>query len=215
MRVTTLEQLIFFSENGGDMVVGKVHQEVPRCETLHADSRLKIVDRALKRVHFQQDALIEVLHSAQGAFGFLSNEILIYVARQLWLPASWVYGVATFYHFFTLEPQGEHTCVVCLGTACYVKRSIEIISLLQSHYGVAPGETTADGKLSLATARCLGSCSLAPVMVVDDEVLARETPSSALAKLETILSEDAQIDVHGVIAADDKPEGEALGGSRQ
>ena len=84
------------------------------------DPRFKLVDRTLQRFQYQQDALIEVLHTAQEAFGFLENDLLIYVARQLRLPLSWVYGVATFYHFFTLKPQGEHTCVVCLGTACYV-----------------------------------------------------------------------------------------------
>ncbi len=96
------------------------------------DPRFALIDRTLKRFRFQQDALIEVLHTAQEAFGFLEEDLLIYVARQLKLPLSWVFGVATFYHFFSLQPQGEHNCIVCMGTACYVKRAAEIVAALQS-----------------------------------------------------------------------------------
>ena len=81
------------------------------------DPRFKLIDRTLKRFSYQQDALIEVLHTAQEAFGFLEDDLLIYVARQLKLPLSWVYGVATFYHFFSLKPQGEHTCICLLYTS--------------------------------------------------------------------------------------------------
>lgn len=151
------------------------------------DARFKLVDRALKRHQYQSDALIEVLHTAQETFGFLDDDLLLYVANQLSLPPSWVYGVATFYHFFSLKPKGEHTCVVCLGTACYVKRAAEVLSLLHQEFGIEPGETTADGQLSLASARCLGSCGLAPVMVVDDEVLGRQSPESLRDFLRAIL----------------------------
>jgi bidirectional [NiFe] hydrogenase diaphorase subunit len=151
------------------------------------DPRFKLIDRTLKRFQYQQDALIEVLHTAQEAFGFLEEDLLIYVARQLKLPLSWVYGVATFYHFFSLTPQGEHNCIVCMGTACYVKRAAEVVAELQREFGVEAGETTADGKFSLATARCLGSCGLAPVLVVDGEVLGRETPESALTRVKELL----------------------------
>lgn len=144
------------------------------------DSRFKLVDRALKRHQFQQDALIEVLHTAQEAFGFLDNDLLLYVAHQLKLPPSWVYGVATFYHFFSLKPQGAHNCIVCMGTACYVKRAAEILALLQQEYGIEAGQTTPDNQLSLMTARCLGSCGLAPVLVVDGEVLPKQTPEGTL-----------------------------------
>jgi len=152
------------------------------------DPRFKLVDRTLKRFRFQQDALIEVLHTAQEAFGFLEEDLLVYVAQQLKLPFSWVYGVATFYHFFSMKPQGEHTCTVCMGTACYVKRAAEIIALLQAEYGIEPGQTTPDDKLSLATARCLGSCGLAPVLVVDNQVLGRETPESTLEYIKALVS---------------------------
>jgi bidirectional [NiFe] hydrogenase diaphorase subunit len=151
------------------------------------DPRFKLIDRTLKRLQFQQDALIEVLHTAQEAFGFLEEDLLIYVARQLKLPFSWVYGVATFYHFFSLKPQGEHSCTVCMGTACYVKQAAEIVAVLQAEFGIEPGQTTPDGKLSIAMARCLGSCGLAPVLVVDREVLGRETPESVLAYVKALV----------------------------
>jgi bidirectional [NiFe] hydrogenase diaphorase subunit len=164
--------------------------KAPAIEAAHpsGDPRFNLIDRTLKRSRFQQDALIEVLHTAQEAFGFLEEDLLVYVARQLKLPLSWVYGVATFYHFFSLKPQGEHNCIVCMGTACYVKRAAEIVSALNAEYGVNPGQTTADGKLSVLTARCLGSCGLAPVIVVDGEVRARETPETAIAVVQDMLS---------------------------
>jgi len=158
-------------------------------EHASGDPRFTLIDRTLKRFQFQQDALIEVLHTAQEAFGFLEKDLLIYVAHQLKLPLSWVYGVATFYHFFSLKPQGEHSCIVCMGTACYVKQAAEIVATLQAAYGIEPGQTTDDDRLSLATARCLGSCGLAPVMVLDGEVLGRETPQSALETVQAKLAE--------------------------
>ena len=152
------------------------------------DPRFKLIDRTLKRFQFQQDALIEVLHTAQEAFGFLEEDLLIYVAHQLKLPLSWVYGVATFYHFFSLKPQGEHSCIVCMGTACYVKRAAEIVAHLEAEYGVKAGHTTPDGKLSLSTARCIGSCGLAPVLVIDGEVVGRETPEGTVARMRALLT---------------------------
>ena len=160
------------------------------------DPRFALIDRTLKRMQYQQDALIEVLHTAQEAFGYLEEDLLIYIARQLKLPLSWVFGVATFYHFFSLKPQGEHNCIVCMGTACYVKRAAEIVAALQAAYGIEAGETTPDGKLSVLTARCLGSCGLAPVLVLDGEVLARQTPEETLEAVQARLSGAAPVASH-------------------
>lgn len=155
------------------------------------DARFKLIDRTLERFQFQQDALIEVLHTAQEVFGYLDESLLVYVARQLRLPLSWVYGVATFYHFFSLKPQGEHTCIICMGTACYVKRAAEILASMQETYGIEAGQTTPNGKLSLSTARCLGSCALAPLVVLDGEVLARQTPEMTVGRVKTLLEVNA------------------------
>ncbi len=147
------------------------------------DPRLKQVDRTLKRFQYQQDALIEVLHTAQETLGYLDEDVLTYVAYQLKLPLSWVYGVATFYHFFSLKPLGEHNCNICMGTACYVKGAADTIATLKTEYGIQPGETTEDGKLSLSAARCVGSCGLAPVVILDDQVLGKVTRDEVLQKV--------------------------------
>lgn len=155
---------------------------------LAADPRFLAVERTLKQFQYRPDALIEVLHVAQEAFGYLSEELMNHVARQLRVPYSRVYGVATFYHFFSLEPQGEHSCVVCAGTACYVKRSGEIVERLEWEFAVKAGNTTADRKLTLSTVRCLGTCGLAPVVVLDGEIAGRSTPDSAVAAARLLIS---------------------------
>lgn len=153
------------------------------------DTRFKVIDRVMKRHQFQQDALIEVLTAAQESFGYLREDVLIHIARQLKLPLSWVYGVVTFYHFFSLAPKGRHHCIVCLGTACYVGRSAEILAALENRFGVRSGETTPDGELTLSTARCLGSCGLAPVVVLDGEILGGQSPENAGGRVEALLAE--------------------------
>lgn len=132
------------------------------------------------------DGLIEVLYTVQQAFGYLSSEALAYVAASLDLPPSKVYGVATFYSFFSLEPQGRHTCVVCLGTACHISGAARLLGTAEGVLGVGPGETTADGRVSLQTAHCLGICSLAPLMVVDGRVHGRLTADDVTERLGTL-----------------------------
>lgn len=155
------------------------------------DPRYKGIDRVLKRQQYQQDALIEVLTAAQEAFGYLTEDAMIYTARALKLPFAWVYGVATFYHFFSLKPQGEHMSIVCLGTACYVGKANEIVASLEGEFGIKAGQTTPDGKLTVTTTRCLGCCGLAPVVVLDNEVLGKETPEGAVAKVRAALAKAA------------------------
>lgn len=150
-----------------------------------ADKRLKVIDVTMKRNHFRQDALIEVLHKAQEAFGYLESDVLEYIARNLKLPLSRVYGVATFYHLFSLKPSGAHTCVVCMGTACYVKGSGKVLDWLQAELGVEVGETTEDGQVSLVAARCLGACGIAPAVVFDGAVAGKVDPDAALARIKS------------------------------
>ena len=158
------------------------------CTTPHADDpRHKVVEQALKRCQYRPDALIEVLHVAQEAYGFLGDDLLADIARQLKLPESQVFGVATFYHAFMLRPKGAHTCVVCTGTACYVKGSGEIVKTLEATYGIHAGQTTTDGRLSLGTARCLGICSMAPLLMVDSKVLAKESAVGVAEHVEAVL----------------------------
>jgi bidirectional [NiFe] hydrogenase diaphorase subunit len=142
------------------------------------DKRFKMLDATIKRHQYQQDALIEILHRASELFGYLEPDLLLYVARNLKLPPSRVYGVATFYHLFSLAPKGLHTCVVCTGTACYVKGAQAILTNLEQSAHIHASETTPDGQLSLLTARCLGACGIAPAVVFDGTVLGHQTPES-------------------------------------
>jgi bidirectional [NiFe] hydrogenase diaphorase subunit len=137
------------------------------------DKRWRIVDATMRRHGYEGNALIETLHTAQESFGFLDEPALRFVASALNLPLSKVYGVATFYHHFTLKPQGKHTCVVCLGTACYVKGSQHLLEALETKFGAKAGQTTRDGELSILTARCIGSCGLAPAAVLDGAVMGK------------------------------------------
>jgi bidirectional [NiFe] hydrogenase diaphorase subunit len=152
-------------------------------ENASGDKRFKILEVHMKKHQFRHDALIAILHKAQELFGYLEDDLLLFIAYKLKLPQSRVYGVATFYHFFTLKPQGEHTCVVCMGTACYVKGAAKVISAIEDKLKMKSGETTPDNKVSLLTARCIGACGIAPAAVYDGTVTPRQTPETALEQL--------------------------------
>lgn len=152
-----------------------------------SDNRLKILEATMRRHQHRPDALIEVLHKAQELYGHLSPELLSSVAQRLHLPPSRVYGVATFYHFFALAPQGEHSCTVCLGTACYVRGAATMLTELANTTGIRAGHTSADGKLSLLTARCLGACGIAPAVVIDGTVIGHADAEGIKARLRDLL----------------------------
>jgi bidirectional [NiFe] hydrogenase diaphorase subunit len=140
------------------------------------DKRWKIVEATMRRNGYRPSALIETLHTVQQSFGFLEDAALRFVAASLHVPLSQTFGVATFYHLFTLKPQGRHTCVVCMGTACYIKGAAAIRDAVQQAEQIKAGETTGDGAVSFLTARCLGACGLAPSGVFDGEVAGNLTP---------------------------------------
>lgn len=114
--------------------------------------------------------LIGVLHKVQGLFGYLPREVMDQVARTLQIPTAHIWGVATFYHYFNLQPIGKHVISVCLGTACYVKGAGAVLNALKKELGVEVGGTTADNLFTLHEARCLGACGIAPVIMVDDKI---------------------------------------------
>ena len=147
------------------------------------DKRWRIVETRMRRLGNRPDALIEALHSAQEAFGYIDDAALRYVGDVLAVPPSTVFGVATFYHHFTLKPQGEHTCVVCTGTACHINGSDQVLAAIKASLGIRPRQTTEDGRLSLLTARCLGVCSLAPAAIIDGEVEGRVVADEFVARL--------------------------------
>jgi bidirectional [NiFe] hydrogenase diaphorase subunit len=151
------------------------------------DNRFKLLEATMKRHQYQPDALIEVLHKAQELFGYLSSDLLLSIAHSLKLPPSRVYGVATFYHFFSLAPQGEHTCVVCLGTACYVKGASALLAAVEQAAAIKSGATTPDNRLTLITARCLGACGIAPAVVFDGVVAGHQTVPAVLERVREAL----------------------------
>jgi bidirectional [NiFe] hydrogenase diaphorase subunit len=148
------------------------------------DKRWKIVNAAMRRNGNDAHALIETLHTVQETFGFLDEEALRYVAKSLRAPLSKVYGVATFYHFFSLEPQGRHTCVICTGTACHIKGAQGLVDAINRRFNVLPGETSADNELSVVSARCIGACGLAPAVVIDGNVTGCLSPDALVARVE-------------------------------
>ena len=152
------------------------------------DKRWRLVVGTMRHHGFAPQALIETLHTVQNSFGYLDMEALSFVAANLQVPLGRVYGVATFYNFFTMKPQGEHACVVCLGTACYIKGSSSVLNEVEEVTHLMPGETTPDKKVSLVIARCLGTCGLAPVATFDGEVVGKIEPAEAAAKVKEWLT---------------------------
>ena len=151
------------------------------------DNRYKLVDQAMKKFGYEKNALIEVLHVAQETFGYLDKDTLKFIAKRLRAPLSKVYGVATFYHHFILKPQGRHTVVVCLGTACYIKGAKDILASIEAKFGIKVTQTTKDDLLSLLSARCVGSCSIAPVIICDNKTHGKLDMNEALSKIEEML----------------------------
>ncbi len=156
---------------------------VPMQEPVTADPRLKLITAKIKKEKYQPGALIEILHTAQNAYGYLPMEVLRYISNTLHLPPSRVYSTVTFYHFFSLKSKGEHTCLVCTGTACYVKGAQAILNRIESVTGVRAGQVSADNQLGVQVARCIGACGLAPAVVLDNEVLAKAGPEDIIEKI--------------------------------
>ena len=123
----------------------------------------------------ERGCLMPILHEAQEIYGYLPAEVQQIIAEELNIPLSEVYGVATFYTQFSLQPKGKHRISVCLGTACYVKGSDKILAAVERELRISCGECTPDGRFSIDSCRCVGACGLAPVMIVDDDVYGRLT----------------------------------------
>ena len=148
------------------------------------DKRWKIVNGTMRKNGFARHALIETLHTVQSSFGYLDDDAIRFVAQSLRVPLSQAYGVVTFYHYFSLKPPGEHTMTLCTGTACYIKGTDKLVSAAEKHLALKAGQTTKNGKISLMTARCVGACSRAPVVICDGEVAGEVTNEQMIAQLE-------------------------------
>ena len=140
------------------------------------EALLKRIGELAAEYRGKEGSLIQVLHMAQGIYGYLPLEVQKVIADALDISLAEVSGVVTFYSFFSTQPRGEHTIRVCLGTACYVKGAAAVLDKVSSALGIQPEECTPDGKFSLTACRCIGACGLAPVMTINDDVYGRLVP---------------------------------------
>ena len=152
--------------------------------TPEQEAKLRAVIEEKKNV---EGSLMQVMQEAQEIYGYLPLEVQEIIAEGMGVSVEQVYGIATFYAQFALSPKGEHQISVCLGTACYVKGSQDIIDRISEVLGIQAGECTADGKFSLEACRCIGACGLAPVLTVGEDVYGRLTK----ADVDTILAKYA------------------------
>ncbi len=151
------------------------------------------IDRILEKHERRQAALIPILQEVQEVHRYLSKEDLAYIASGIGVPASQVYGVATFFAHFSLNPKGKHIIKLCDGTACHVKKSTSIIEALSARLGLTADKRTSDDLMfTLETVSCLGACGLAPAMVIDDEVHGQLTPQEAVAIIDRIYAAEKE-----------------------
>ena len=141
-----------------------------------SESKIKFIKDVCKSFGNKPGEVINVLHKVQGEFGYLPAEVQELVAKELNIPVSRVYGIVSFYSFFTMTPKGQYPISVCLGTACYVRGAEKVLDELKRQLGIGVGEVTPDGKFSLTCLRCVGACGLAPVIEVGEKVYGRMTP---------------------------------------
>jgi len=142
--------------------------------------RLKEVIEEKKNV---RNPLIEILRSAQDIFGYLPMEVQEFIAQELNIPANQIYGVVTFYNFFTMTPRGKYNLNVCLGTACFVKGAPHLVQMLSDELRIQMGETTKDGLFTMSAVRCVGACSLAPVFVIGEDTYGRIDSKDKIAEI--------------------------------
>ena len=155
-----------------DIVVPK-HAEIGRGM---AGRTFQQIQRVIDATGGQSGAPIRVLQQAQGLVGYLPPPVLKTISRDLKLPLSEVYGIVSFYHFFTMVPKGKYVVQVCMGTSCYVKGGQRILDTLKKDFELESGGITPDGKFSLETVRCLGCCGLSPVMAIGDDIHRKVKP---------------------------------------
>ena len=158
-------------------------EQVARTSKGHVQ-KLNQIAAVIDKYESKPSNLIMVLHEAQGIYGYLPYAVQKFIADKLNMPVSEVSGVVSFYSFFSTKPKGEHTIMVCMGTACYVRGGKKLIDAIQKRLNVEVDGTTEDGKFTLCRARCIGACGLAPAMMIDNTVHKSVNPN----KIESILS---------------------------
>jgi len=147
-----------------------------QCSQETEEQKLKRISEIIDEYKDKEGSLIQILHLVQGVYGYLPLKIQEYIAQRLNKSLSEVYGVATFYSFFSTKPRGKYTIRVCMGTACYVRGGKKIVDKLRDVLSIEPGGTTPDGKFTLEVMRCIGACGLAPAITINDKVYKQVNP---------------------------------------
>ena len=153
--------------------------------TVLQDCQIKTIKDICKSFGNQAGELINILHKTQEAFGYLPAEVQHVIAKELNVSEAKVYGVVTFYAFFTMKPKGKYKISVCMGTACYVRGAEKVVDELKKELKITVGDVTADGKFSLDCLRCVGACGLAPVMLIGNKTYGRIDPKDVKGILES------------------------------
>uniref|UniRef100_A0A7C4PME5 NAD(P)H-dependent oxidoreductase subunit E n=1 Tax=Anaerolinea thermolimosa TaxID=229919 RepID=A0A7C4PME5_9CHLR len=150
---------------------------IPENDPVAVPEKRAIIDQILEQNKDLPGGLMVILNEVQSQIGFISEPMQLYIANHLRIPVSSVHGVVSFYSFFTTKPRGKHTIKFCMGTACYVGGTPQLIDKARQVLGIEPGETTSDGLITLELCRCVGACSQAPVVVVDEDTHGRVRPN--------------------------------------
>ena len=132
---------------------------------------MKRLDRTLRKYDYNTANIIQILQDIQSLYKYLPRDILVAISQKLKMPLNKIYSIATFYSAFSLSPRGEHSCTVCVGTACHVRGAPTILSEFERELGIKAGETTGDMKYTLATVNCLGCCAIGPIVVYDGKYI--------------------------------------------
>jgi len=175
------------SANGRDAEIEEVLLMELACTRLPATDleRFDLLNQVIMEYGRKESNLIQILHMAQAIFGHLPENVLHHIGSEMNMPMSAIHGVVSFYSYFTTQPKGRHTIQVCLGTACYVRGGKKVLDTLKENLGIDVGQTTDDRRFSLEVKRCIGSCSLAPAVSIDNVVHKRVNPN----KIQDILKQ--------------------------
>lgn len=167
-----------------------VMEDVPATDPVVIPEKREIINQILENNKNLPGGMMVILNELQSQIGFISEPMQQYVARKLRVPVSKIHGVVSFYSFFTTTPRGRHTIKFCMGTACYVGGADQLIEKAKQVLGVGPGETTKDGAITLELCRCVGACSQAPVIVIDEESHGRVRPNKLPQLVRTVQDDD-------------------------
>jgi len=154
---------------GAISVTAPVNEDLPK-------EKFDELDDFIDGLETTKGALIEILHKGQDIFGYLPRDVQLYIARKLGIPGAEVYGVVSFYSYFTTKPRGKYTISVCMGTACFVRGADKVVERFKEKLGIESNEITEDGLFTLRDVRCIGACGLAPVVTVGEKVYGRVKP---------------------------------------